>query len=180
MKIQIKCPVCGAVLAVEDSQKNTGKKVKCPVCRNVSLYEDFRKVNAASNAAGGGTSTYVVTNQSHSSMGLVDLETGTVYKLRNGFNKIGRMTYLNPPRASVPISRGEGKEDMGFSREHCIIELRPMNDGLTHAFISNDKNKNQTFINDSELMTGDIVELNDGDIIKSSSTELRFVLQKED
>lgn len=181
MKIQIKCPECGAFLTIEDSPNNAGKKVKCPVCKTVNVYEKFRRPGSADHAEKGkeeDSTTSVVQNRVSAVLVLVDQDTGIRYKLREGRNTVGRMTHQSASKADVAITKGEGCEDMGFSREHMIIEVKAMKDGFLHAFISNYKNKNRTCVNGEELAEGDVLGLNNGDIIKSSATVLRFEVQQ--
>lgn len=183
MKIKIKCPECGAVLNIEDSPDNSGKKVKCPVCKTVNIYGNFKRVGTpvdGSKAKDEDCSTSIAVNRQSVVMKLVDQDTGIQYRLHEGVNKVGRMTVTTPPKADIAITRGEGCEDMGFSREHMIIDVKSMKDGLMHAFISNDRNKNRTYVNGEELADGNALGLNNGDLIKSSATVLRFVAESSD
>lgn len=167
-KIKIKCPFCGKILLVTDDPKNSGKKLRCPACKEVSAYEDFKRVEE--QKVSDETEVNLGSKTSSASFSLTDELTGKSYKLRQGRNLIGRMTYKSAPKADVPICT----EDMGFSREHFYIEIVRGCDGIFHCYASNASNKNDTFINGELLPDEDKVGLENGDKIKSSSTTLIF------
>ncbi len=167
-KIKIKCPFCGKILIVADDPNNSGKKLRCPACKEASVYEDFKRV--IEQKVSDKTEVDLGAKTSSAFFSLTDKLTGKSYKLHQGRNLIGRMTYKSAPKADVPICT----EDMGFSREHLNIEIVRGCDGIYHCYASNASNKNDTFINGELLPEGDKIGLENGDIIKSSSTTLVF------
>lgn len=167
-KIKIKCPFCGKILIVNDDPANAGKKLRCPACKEASAFEDFKRV--VEQKVSDETEVNLGTKTVSASFSLTDKLTGKSYKLRQGRNLVGRMTYKSAPKADVPICT----EDMGFSREHLNIEVVRGCDGIFHCYASNASNKNDTFIN-GELLSGeDKIGLENDDQIKSSSTTLIF------
>ena len=167
-KIKIKCPFCGKILIVNDDPANAGKRLRCPACKEASIFEDFKRVVEQK------VSDETEINMSHKTVSatfsLTDKLTGKSYKLHQGRNLVGRMTYKTAPKADIPICT----ENMGFSREHLYIEIVRGCDGVFHCYVSNASNKNDTFIN-GELLSGeDKIGLENGDQIKSSSTTLIF------
>lgn len=182
--IRIKCPNCGAILTVEDNPANYGKKVKCPICKQTYPYESFKKVQARvseeedSTSLGGSLSTEDMTALPEivlpPAIGyLLDEAKGIEYRLSEGVNLIGRMTYKSAPVATVPIKT----EDMGFSRKHLYVEVVKGTDGVTRYYAYNAENKNSTKVNSMQLSGKDTMILHDGDVIESSSTRLVFKLQ---
>ena len=65
---------------------------------------------------------------------------------------------------------------MGFSRAHLYIEIVSMasNDKV---FLSNARNKNQTFVNSNLVEADDKLVLRSGDMIASSETTLKFITE---
>lgn len=167
-KIKIKCPFCGKILIVADNPDYAGKKLKCPVCKESSVFEDFKRV--VEHKTSDETEVNSGPKVSSANFVLTDNLTGKCYKLRQGSNLIGRMTYKSAPKADVPIYT----DDLGFSREHLYIEIVKGCDGIFHCYASNASNKNDTFINGELLPEDDKIGLENGDQIKSSSTSLVF------
>jgi predicted Zn finger-like uncharacterized protein len=182
--IRIKCPNCGAILTVEDSPFNAGKKVRCPICKQTHPFENFKlaKARIAEEddrtdlggyfAAEDMTALPEIVLASASGY-LLDRANNKKYPLEEGMNLVGRMTYKTAPAASVPIKT----EDMGFSRKHLNIDAVKGSDGLTRYYAYNAENKNATTVNSVLLSGGDKVILHDGDVIESSNTCLVFKLQ---
>ena len=167
-KIKIKCPFCGKILIVADNPANAGKRLRCPACKEMSDFEDFKRV--VEQKVSDETEVNLGSRTISDGFSLTDKLTGKSYKLHQGRNLIGRMTYKGTPKADVPICT----EDMGFSREHLNIEVVRGCDGIFHCYASNASNKNDTFINGELLSGDDKIGLESGDQIKSSTTTLIF------
>ena len=166
--IKIKCPFCGKILIVSDDPANAGKKLRCPACKEVSLFDNFKRI--VQQKVSDETEVALGQKAAGEVFILKDKNSNKEYKLKEGRNLIGRMTYKSAPKATVPICT----EDLGFSREHLYIEIVRGCDGLMHCYAGNASNKNDTFIN-GELLSGeDKVGLENGDQIKSSTTTLIF------
>lgn len=179
--IKIKCPNCGAVLSVVDDPSNQGKNVKCPVCKQTHPFVSFRPVKPKiseeedKTSIGFGFNSDDATalpdfNKVETVGHLLDKATSLEYALSQGLNIIGRMTYQSAPVATVPIKT----EDRGFSRKHMNIEVVKGSDMVFRYYVSNAENKNKTTVNGVELGSNDKMILHDGDVIKSSNTELIF------
>lgn len=168
-KIQIKCPVCGAVLEVEDNPANDSKSVTCPNCKSRNRFTAFKKLRpGVPPIVDSSTEMKAI---SHERLGaLLDPETGRVYPLKEGRNLIGRMTHNSPSRASVPIST----DNRRMSRSHLFIDIIKGVDGHYHAYASNASNQNETTINGVVLNDGDRLSLKHQDLLSLSGTELVF------
>lgn len=177
--IKIKCPNCGAILTVPDNPANQKKTVTCPICKLSNPFMHFKRVVKRISEEEDKTDLGVNLNSDdktclpdftkEETVGcLRDNASGMSYKLSFGINLIGRMTYQSAPAASVPVKT----EDRGFSRKHLKIEvIRDSVRGIKY-YAYNAENKNPTYINGAQLNNNDRVVLHNGDIIKSSSTEL--------
>lgn len=191
-KIRIKCPNCGAILAATISEEeannpaNQQKTIKCPICKILHPLAQYKRVKPR-----------VTEEEDRTSLGAsvnVDIDDKTqlpefhnkavkygrlyyaankeYYTLSEGVNLIGRMTYQTVPVATVPIRT----EDRGFSRKHINIEVVTTAANAVKYFAYSAENKNITTINGVQLNATDKIALNDGDVIKSSNTELIFRL----
>lgn len=167
-KVKVKCPNCGVILTIAYSPENAEKHLKCPVCDHIGKMEAYRVYNGIDKVEY--DETQINTTPVAAIIKLQDLKTGKEYILHPGHHSIGRKTYQSPSKASIPIET----DDLGISREHCFIDVIKCRDGLFHSYISNSSNKNSTYINGDLLMDDDKPALQDGDIISSSSTNLRF------
>ena len=179
--IKIKCPNCGAVLSVLDDPSNQGKNVKCPVCKQTYPFTAFKAVKPKISEEEDKTSIGFAFNSDDATalpdfnkvetIGyLLDKTTSERYILSEGLNLVGRMTYQSAPQATVPVKTS----DRGFSRKHMNIEVVKGSDKVFRYYVSNAENKNKTTVNGVELGSTDKMILHDGDVIKSSNTELIF------
>jgi phage FluMu protein Com len=177
--IKIKCPNCGAILAVVDSPANVGKSVKCPVCKVSNLFSNFKSVrpkiseeedrtNLGPNLCSEDKTCLPELNKVEKIGYLWDNSNNTRYNLKEGVNLIGRMTYQSAPVATVPVKT----DDRGFSRKHMNIEVVKGSDQVFRYYVYNAENKNPTTVNGVLIGTNDKIILHNGDLIKSSSTEL--------
>ena len=177
--IKVKCPNCGAILAVANTQENQGKNIKCPICRLVNPFSRFRHVIRRISEEEDKTDlkinldlddkTVLPDCLKEENIGcLMDNSSRSSYKLSVGINLIGRMTYQSAQSATVPIET----EDKGFSRKHLNIEVVRNLGQAVKYYAYNAENKNPTYVNGVQLNNNDKVLLHNGDVIKSSSTEL--------
>ncbi len=166
-KIKVQCPHCKVILAVPRTLE--GQDIVCPKCKKGSSFAECKRLY---------DDTMASVNRTVLSSGVIDrpgflrdMYSGQSYMLQEGENIIGRMTYREPPKATVPIVTG----DMGFSRAHLIIRVVKAPDGYYHAFAYNASNMNPTMINGVRLEAEDQIGLKDGDIIQASSTYLQYI-----
>lgn len=175
--IKIKCPFDGAVLSVRNQPGIESKSVTCPVCKNKFPFRQFKRIEVPAPSDEGDTQYSGAATGENTIIGQVRLQgPGMVYKLKPGRNVIGRAA--SKSSADFAINTGESRS---MSREHIVIEVKSMpGKGLVH-FISLAKERvNATFVGDEELLFGDCLILNDGDIIRLPDAELRFSLPDPD
>lgn len=170
-KLIIKCPACGQVMSIDDNPAFVGRVVTCPVCKTKRKFEEYKRSEPPVMVQTISDETVVVNDINNQTCALLDLSSGKKYELKEGNNIIGRKTYKSPSKATVPIET----EDKGLSRVHCNINVMRGNDGFFHTYISNAENKNPTYINSSYLKNDDEIALKNGDVIKSSETQLKFM-----
>lgn len=181
--IKIKCPNCGAILTVADDPSNSGKSVKCPVCKQSHPFVNFKAVkprvveedDKTSIGFGGDLDekTCLPDLEKKETIGsLLDKSSQMTYPLSEGLNLVGRMTCQSASPANVAIKT----EDRGFSRKHLYINVVKGADNVVRYHAYNAENKNSTTINGVLLSSTDKMILHDGDVIKSSTTELVFKL----
>ena len=171
-KIQIKCPVCGALLEAFDDPANYTKNVTCPNCKHKGKFTSFLQPKVCPVAARPVNDDTVVSLSRKGSIGyLLDKITGQFYPLKEGRQIIGRKTTRTPSKADVPISTN----DQGMSREHLCIDVILGNDAQYHVYASNAKNQNPTTINGKLLEANDKVGVKHGDIIRLCETPLQYV-----
>ena len=182
--IKIKCPNCGAVLTVLDDPSNVKKKVPCRTCKQTYPFTRFKIIKPVVVEDEDRTSLRIDNDPDDqtclpdqlkcNAIGyLLDNGTKKIYQLSEGVNLIGRMTVKSAPEATIPITTG----DMGFSRKHLNIEVVKESSDTIKYYMYNAANKNLTTVNGISLLGTDKVILHDGDIIRSSATELVFKLR---
>jgi len=93
---------------------------------------------------------------------------GKRYPLSAGRNVVGRKASSSDAQVQIETS------DLYMSRRHICIEVIRLTDGSTKVFVSNDKNKNSTYVNGCKLNTGDRVVLTNGTQIKMGETIVTY------
>lgn len=102
---------------------------------------------------------------------LLDKTTGKYYPLREGRNLVGRKPKNSEPWADIPIE----SSDMGMSREHLYVDVIWCQDQRFHVYVSIAKAINPTYLKGKLLMGGDIIGLEENDIVTLCDTPLQFV-----
>lgn len=166
--LQVKCPNCGAILSIKVNsyEASADKILACAVCKEKNKLRDY-KIYVPKKVS---DETHVAVAAKETIGTLTDLSTGKEYQLKEGHNTFGRKTYKTESKASLPIET----EDTGMSRLHANLDVMKGRDGRYHVYISNLQNKNHTYINGELLEDGDQIALEDGTIIRMSSTKLRY------
>ena len=175
---RIQCPNCGVVLDVRNSKMEDEKLITCPQCKAV-LKVRFRHeapleaktvlgggYNGGETQLGGlkGTTQLASAPNTKSCCLCVD---GRSYPLSIGLNMVGRKAPSS--QASLQIET----DDRYMSRRHAKIEVKEVV-GIRQAIISNDQNKNATYVDGQELQSGDAVILRDGSEIIMGKTHVIF------
>jgi hypothetical protein len=89
-------------------------------------------------------------------------------QLKEGRNILGRAN------SSVAVDIALPSQFKYVSRQHLIIDVRRTAVGYIHTVMLCKSEVNKTYINSMQLVYGDQVILNDGDIVKLPDLSLRF------
>ena len=175
---RIQCPNCGVVLDVRNSKMEDEKLITCPQCKAV-LKVRFRHeapleaktvlaggLNSGETQLGGMNGTTQLASVSNAKDCYLCVA-GQNYPLAIGLNTVGRKAPSS--QASLQI----GTDDRYMSRRHAKIEVRELA-GIRQAIISNDQNKNATYVDGQELQSGDAVILRDGSEIIMGKTRVIY------
>lgn len=186
--LKIKCPFDGAVLSVKNQPGLEKKNVTCPVCKHKYPFTSFRLLTPNPSADGPGTeypgteehTSYAYgpsANEMNLTLGKLHLVgSGISFQLRPGRNVIGRKG--SKSSADFQIDMGEKR---AMSREHIVIVVQKVpGKGYVH-YISLFKEKvNKTFIGEDQLLYGDCIVLNHGDMIKLPDATIRFEIPDDE
>lgn len=193
---RVKCPKCGVILEVKNSNNEVEKLVTCPKCKTrlkvkfpphqepieaPTVYGTPKPATdgATQLGAGGGAtvlggvqngSTQLVMPSQNSAINPHLLYDGKSYSLLEGKNIVGRKAQTS--QATVQIETA----DRYMSRQHCCITITSLPDGTQKAVLSNYQNKNQTTIDGQEINTGDEIRLTEGDSITMGHTTVIYKL----
>lgn len=166
---RIKCPSCGVELDVKNSTGVTVKKIVCPSC-GTSLDVHFKQPNPHQSPPKNEGDT------------IIDFPTGQIgklcYKTRCYDLQIGRNT-VGRKAASSTATIQIDSTDKYLSRSHIVIEVTRLHNGSIHTTLSNDRNKNPTYVGSQQVMPSDRIVLNNGDTIKMGQTTLTFVMDDD-
>ena len=175
---RIQCPNCGVVLDVRNSKMEDEKLITCPQCKAV-LKVRFRHeapLEAKTVLAGGLNSGETQLGGMNGATQLVSASNakdcylcvaGQNYPLANGLNTVGRKAPSSQASLQIEI------DDRYMSRRHAKIEVREVA-GIRQTIISNDQNKNATYVDGQELQSGDAVILRDRSEIIMGKTHVIF------
>lgn len=179
--LDVKCPWCSAVLRIKSSPGMEGRNITCPNCKHTSPFTQFKAVvpkeeESVTCFPGGMENVPIPTKENLIIGRLVNPLLGISYPLLPGKNIIGRKASAST--ANFQIETGGNKR---MSREHLIIEVKRIpTTGFTHLVSLYKERVNKTFINSTELLWGDTLILQHGDIIKLPDVEIRFELPDEE
>lgn len=189
--VKIKCPQCGAVLSIKKMVGLETKNVTCPVCKYKGKYTSFRSYSAKladetdygngehTNYKGGSDNTEGTDYDDGLNIlpgQLRILSTSQTFKLMLGKNVVGRKASQSSATIQLPT---DGNKRM--SREHLTIEVKKVpGKGMT-AYASLYKQKvNKTYINNEELIYGEIVPLHDGSIISLPDMKVKYEIPDDE
>lgn len=169
---RIKCPVCGAILDVKNSQSESVKQIVCPNCKSQLKVSFSESCNDGATQYFGGSSAEDTMyfgggdKQSASECWLVCND--TKYGLKTGDNIVGRQASTS--QATIQIACG----DRYMSRQHIRITVTRVSLTQYRAVLSNYHNKNATCVDGQPVADGDLILLNDGDKIKIGNTTITY------
>lgn len=188
---RIKCPNCGVVLDVKNSKDEAIKIITCPQCK-AKLSVRFKRQESRSTLE---SPTFYPDNQhAPANNGETLLSGGKNIKgktiLVSSKTGISKNAYLKVDNKEYPLNIGENiigrkapnskatvqidTDDHYMSRQHAKIIVTKMPDGKLRAVISNDHNKNISTIDGQDLLQGDEIVLNVGDIIVMGNTSITY------
>ena len=179
--LDVKCPWCSAVLRIKSAPGMEGKNITCPNCKHTSPFTKFKPVipveEESVTCLPGAEGSIIPLAKENLIIGrLVIPLSGVSYQLLPGKNIIGRKASASV--ANFQIETGDNKR---MSREHLIIEVKRIpSSGFSHYVSLYKERVNKTFINSTELLWGDTLILQHGDIIKLPDIDLRFELPDEE
>ena len=179
--LDVKCPWCSALLRIKSTPGMEGKNITCPNCKHTSPFTQFKTVvpkeEESATCFPGGLGNLPTPIKENLIIGrLVIPLTGISFQLLHGKNIIGRKASAST--ANFQIETGDIKK---MSREHLIIEVKRIpTTGFMHYVSLYKERVNKTFINSTELLWGDTLILQNGDIIKLPNVELKFELPDEE
>lgn len=179
--MKIKCPNCGAILIVKKVPGMESKSVPCSVCKVTNPFVKFTEVKEQSydpedTELKKKKTTKDDTDEEDTDFEkealLYDTSTQKRYMLKDGLNLVGRKTYKKESVADVPIETLVKY----FSRSHFYVDvLRYGVDLKLKMYLA--ENKNDTFVNSERIEKGEKIILQEGDVIKCSSLELKVVIR---
>lgn len=191
--IQIKCPFDGAVLSVRNMPGIESKNVTCPICKHKFPFTQFRRVSPVpgneedpqteypfqrDNIANSDTErTTAIAGAPNFSLGrLLIPGSGIYFQLKPGRNVVGRKG-----QKSMADFQIDTPDKRNMSREHLIIEVKkiPVKGFVHYASLFKEK-VNKTFIGSEQLLFGDCIVLNNGDLIKLPDAILKFEIPDEE
>lgn len=170
METQIQCPNCGSILGVTIEQEPESVSVICPVCKVVNKYTNYIKVQEEPiNRIEDETQYFNDGRQMICPMAkLILCGSNKKYTLKQGRNCIGRKATTST--ADVQIET----DDRSMSRSHAIIDVHLSDNGKYTYYLTNDKNKNVTYVGNDLLESGDCVVISVNDKIKMGKTILQL------
>lgn len=185
--IQIKCPFDGAILSVKNQPGIESKNITCPICKHKYPFTQFKRVDKTVNTGddpdteypGGNGHDEEVTDlgQLNFTIGRLKVSgAGTTFRLKPGRNVIGRRATKSG--ADFQIDTGEQR---AMSREHIVIEVKKVpSKGFVHYLSLFKEKVNKTWLGNEQLLFGDVIVLNHGDIIKLPDATLIFEIPDDE
>lgn len=187
-KLIIKCPnpACGKEQSVDYNPRMEKHSATCPCCKKRYKFNEWIKVTPTNPAQ---LNTPVQTNISdqptisaqsnipgvqrfpiQSGARVVVESTGDVFQLKVGVNVLGRQSPKS--KAEIQIPNVSGKKLT--SKEHFVIIVDKKDDGMQFSASLYKADANPTFVGDMQLLYGQWLKLNPGDIIYLPDETLRF------
>lgn len=187
--VKIKCPCCGAILAVKMQPGIENKKVTCPVCKESSSFKLFKKIAEKKEEHTeypnqDEETNYKTKEETETGLGLnftlgklmIPIKGFPSFQLKIGKNIIGREASASEASCRLPMS-----DNRRMSREHLVIDVKKVpGKGFVHYASLYKQRVNDTFINNERLEYGDCIILNHGDLIKLPDITVKFEIPDEE
>lgn len=163
--MKVKCPHegCGAVMTIPDVTGIADRMLTCPICK----YRDKVAVFIAEMDKLEDVDTECCLSESDDTIGVLKIAEA-IYALVEGRNTIGRKAPSSTADVQLVV------EDKYMSREHISITVEKKSNGYQHK-IENITTRNHVLINGNEMKAGEVLVLQQGDVIRLGKTDIRFV-----
>lgn len=166
--VRVKCPKCGSILKIGKREGMETKNLTCPICGYKGLFTTYIPLDSQqatkkedTDYDGDRTQTDDETEVMKKSMSIGRLRcNGKVYELKEGENIIGRKAESS--EATIQIA----DDSRRTSRRHIAITvIRVGKNTVQHRLQLSKEKVNTTLLNNEKLQPGDIMILNNGDVI---------------
>lgn len=187
-EIKVKCPYCSNMLKVRAKSRTGIENVQmmCPVCKQKFPFKQCVKVADSDDDTkykDGEDRTHLgeTANQKSTENSVIGILTvqgngKETYNLKIGRNVVGRKASAST--ADIQIATAENRR---MSRKHVVIEVKKIaGRGMVHYISLYKERLNPTFIGNEKMEYGDVLELNDGDIIRLPDCNLKFEIPDEE
>lgn len=177
--IKIQCPHCKSVLSVKNPESLEGKMLTCPACKQQQPFANYPKVILRQPAPAEDDTHFnkeeTLQEKKTSNRGHLE-HAGVSYELHKGATVVGRKSPTS--KAGIQIDLSDESPEIGntMSRAHVQITMQQGQSGYLHYLQSLPDAKNDTLVNGQLLQKGDIIKLNDGDIITMGQVPVKFVI----
>lgn len=186
--VKIKCPCCGALLALKMQPGIENKNIPCPVCKENSHFKLFKIIDNKReertvypphlNTREEPTDrTHIEGQAPVYTLGRLKfpLDEFPIHKLNTGKNIIGRKASGSIADCQIPI------DNKRISREHIIIDVKKDFEKGYKYYISLYKEKvNKTLINNEEIKYGDCIVLKNNDLIILPELTITFEIPNDE
>lgn len=191
--IKIKCPCCGAVLSVANTEGIETKMVTCPNCKTKNSFASYKRVvpvnkvwgdetrlpgtgsshDDETKLSGVGHDDTVLSSDTEDNIGVLVMHPErTRLRLKLGVNIVGRQSSSGMADVQIPT------DNLKVSRKHSKVEVRLVPGKGYCYYISNAENKNSTYVNGTKLENGECLVLQPGDEIMMA--DLRITFEKQE
>lgn len=172
--LRIRCPHCGAELAVQARPGIETKRLTCPVCHETAPFREFKR--PSDKFKEDLPTDDAVDCKANLTIGLLKTEDGKSFRLKAGRNVIGRKSTASSSDIQIFT-----EEDKRMSREHLVIDVRKeAGRGFVHYASLYKERVNETLINSMRLDYGDLVILKHKDLIRLPDCTLTFEIPDKD
>ena len=174
-KKNVKCPACGVVLEVKNTQGEEVKNIKCLQCgKSLRVWfqkqKDEEPLDAPTYIAGKNNSeTQIASGKTTDGKAFILCE-GKCYELHEGCNIVGRKASTSKADVQLEVA------DHYMSRQN--VEMRVYKTGGTVTVtIACYKNLNPVFLGKEELKKGNELVLSDGDEFTMGKTQMTIKIE---
>ena len=171
----VKCPSCGVVLEVRNSQKEEVKIIKCPQCGK-SLRVRFQQQAEETIDA----ETFIPRHSEENDTELAGkcctackvfiICEGRRYELQEGNNIVGRKSKISTADVQLEVA------DLYISRQNAVVKVRKTGNNLL-VTIANHKNLNPIKVGAVILLDDDEVVLENGDEFTMGLTKMTLKME---